>query len=530
MRVLPASLTFIIAAAVVVFGVRYGTFVASDTDPYGYVSEAEFIARGTLRIDQRFALQMPWREAEASFVPAAYRPATEPGFIVPTYPPGLPLLMALALRVTGARDAVFYVVPLLGGIMTLAIAFLGRRLCDWNGGVAAALLLATSPSFLMQVVQPVSDVAAAAWWTIAIALALHDRTWAATLAGAAAALATLTRPNLVPLGALIAVFLLWRWRRAGLQRRATTLQRAIAFTSLFAAGCLAVAAINHYLYGSPLRSGYAPFGELYRWHHIGLNLDRYPRWLLTTQTPFIYLGLAAPWLVRDRAPVTLLLLFAAAVFGCYLPYGYFGRDEWGYLRFILPAYPALLVLGVVTGRQLLRRLIPRARLVGVIGAMFVIAIAAWQARESVRRGVLLTQPSEQRYKDVGRYIASAAPADAVFIAGLHSGSIRYYSGRLTIYYQRLHFRALDQAVDALTGQGRKVYVMVEQGEEADFRWHFATDNRHGKLDWPPSIQSTRGAADVRIYDVADRARFLAGQPVLTYDLDRLTQPPVVTQR
>ena len=55
MRVLPTGVTLIIAAGVIVFGVRYGTFVASDTGPYGYVSEAEFLARGTLQIDQRFA-------------------------------------------------------------------------------------------------------------------------------------------------------------------------------------------------------------------------------------------------------------------------------------------------------------------------------------------------------------------------------------------------------------------------------------------------------------------------------------------
>jgi hypothetical protein len=530
MRVLPTGVTLIIAAGVIVFGVRYGTFVASDTDPYGYVSEAEFLARGTLQIDQRFALQMPWRDAEASFVPAAYRQATEPGFIVPTYPPGLPLLMALALRVAGARDAVFYVVPFFGAVLIVATALLGRRLADGNIGAAAALLLATSPSFLMQVTQPVSDVPAAAWWTVALLLALYDRRWAALAAGVAAGFATLTRPNLVPLGVLIGAVLLWRWRAAAPEHRGQALRNVSGFAFAFATGCLAVAAFNQHLYGSPFRSGYGPVSELYQWHHIALNLDRYPRWLLATQTPFIYLGLATPWLIRDRSSAMVLLLFAVVVFGCYLPYGYFGRDEWTYLRFILPAYPALLVSSAMTGRELLRRFIPHARLAAIVGMAFIVALGGWQARESRQRGVLVTRQVEQRYRDVGRYIAAATPADAVVIAGLHSGSIRYYSGRLTLYYPRLHFRALDDAVDALTGQGRKVFVMVEQGEEPDFRWHFESDNQYGRLDWPPLVQTTRGGADVRVYDIADRARLRAGQPVLTYDLDRLSEPPIVTQR
>jgi 4-amino-4-deoxy-L-arabinose transferase-like glycosyltransferase len=530
MRVFPASITVALAVAVFVFGVRYGTFVAADTDPYGYVSEAEFIARGTLRIDQRFALDMPWREAEASFIPVAYKEGTRPGFIVPTYPPGLPLVMALTLRFTNAREAVFYVVPLFGALLIVATAWLGRSAAGWNVGAAAALLVATSPSVLLQVTQPVSDVPAAAWWTVALLFALDERKWAAGVGGAAAALATLTRPNLFPLGGVLVVFLMWRWRRAEGSRRSQALRNVIVFLTIFASGCLTVAAFNQYLYGSPLRSGYAPFSELYQWHHVALNLDRYPRWLLTTQSPFIYLGLAAPWLLGHRAPAMLLLAFAAVVFCCYLPYGYFGRDDWGYLRFILPAYPALLVSSAIAGRAVLQRAIDRPRFVAIAGAAFVAALAAWQVRESVQRGVLLTHQIDQRYKAVGRYVASGTPTDAVVIAGLHSGSIRYYSDRLTIYYQRLHFRALDHAVAALTARGRKVYVMLEHGEEADFRWHFATDNDYGKLDWPAQVQTNRGTVDVRIYDTADRTPFLAGQPVLTYDMDRLTDKPVVTQR
>ncbi len=135
-------------------------------------------------------------------------------------------------------------------------------------------------------------------------------------------------------------------------------------------GCLAVAAINQYLYGSPFRFGYEPVEVLYQLANAGPNLDRYPRWLVQTQTPFILLALAAPFFAfsrRQRSPlfavdrVVLLLSVAAVVWLSYLFYLPFGRDEWTYLRFLLPAYPPLLVLSVAVTIEVLGLAIARDR-------------------------------------------------------------------------------------------------------------------------------------------------------------------------
>ncbi len=524
------SVAVILFAAIGVFsvGVHYGTFAAADTDPYGYISEAELMARGALRVDQRFALTMPWRKAELSFIPTAFKEATTPGFIVPTYPPGLPLVMAAALRITNARDAVFYVVPVLGAMIVCATAVLGWKLRSELVGASAAVLLATSPSFVLQVTQPVSDVPAAAWWTLSVILALHAAPWAPPLAGAAAALAILTRPNLVPLAGVLVAFYLWRVLRADVSRRRAEMWRTVWFSVPILAGCVAVGAINDYLYGSPLRSGYAPLQELYRWEHVMPNLDRYPRWLLTTQSPFIYLGFVAPFLTRVKSQSWLLLAFAGLVILLYIPYGYFERDNWGYLRFLLPAYPALIVLSLLAGVALVGRVVPDARRSVIVTIIFVIVLAGWQSYESVRRNTLGLRHVEQRYVDVGRYIAAGMPSDAVLIAALHSGSIRYYSARVTIYYPNLHFTELDRAVAALIAMGRRPYFVLEQGEEPHFRWHFGSNNELGRLDWPPLVQSTRGAR-VHIYDPADRPRFLAGLPIVTYDMGNV-EKPIITRK
>jgi hypothetical protein len=78
-----ASILVLLAAiATATVGVRFGTFAAADSDPYGYVSQADLMARGSLRVDQRFASTMPWPAPELTFSPPGYRP-TPDGFIVP---------------------------------------------------------------------------------------------------------------------------------------------------------------------------------------------------------------------------------------------------------------------------------------------------------------------------------------------------------------------------------------------------------------------------------------------------------------
>ena len=46
--------------AVVVVGLRWGTFAASSVDAYGYVSQAALWTRGTLRVEQPFVANVSW--------------------------------------------------------------------------------------------------------------------------------------------------------------------------------------------------------------------------------------------------------------------------------------------------------------------------------------------------------------------------------------------------------------------------------------------------------------------------------------
>jgi hypothetical protein len=517
-----------VAASAAAFGVAYGTFAAADTDPYGYVGQAELIAGGSLRLDVRFGLEMPWPAADSSFAPPGFTVSEPRGFAVPTYSTGLPLVMAAFQRLAGRREAVFYVVPLLGALAVWMTAWLGVRLHNALTGFLAAALLSTSPSFLYQITQPVSDVPAAAWWTASLALAVRPGALAALGAGAAAAMAVLTRPNLVPLAALIGAYFAWDLWRPSRRDARVALRRLALFAAGLAPGCLAVAAINFYLFGSPLRSGYGPLNELYAWTSVLPNLGRYSRWLVETESPLILLALATPWLWRGgwstpaseqtrvmRREVFLLLGCALLVFGSYLPWGVF--ENWDFLRFLLPAFPPLIVLSVIVLAEALRSLPWRRSVAMATTVGLVTCWAAWQAREAVNRGATTLQQVERRYVDVSRYIAFALPPNSAFIAGLHAGSIRYHAGRTTLNFGRLDRESLDAAVEGLRARGYHPYIAIEAGEEPAFRERFGKHNRLGAIDWPPMANTSHGVS-VRIYEPVDRDRYLAGEPIGISDM------------
>ena len=198
----------ITALAVVGLGFWKGAFVAGGADSYGYLSQARLWAHGTLQIEQPIMTAVSWPFSDMSLAPLGYRPAPHGPFIVPVYAPGLPMVMAVFERVAGS-EAVFYVVPLLGGVAVWATYLMGTMIAGPMVGLAAAVLLATSPVFLYQLMSPMSDVPVTAWWALCLALLPFKRRAATLAAGLLAGIAILTRPNLVPILCVPGLFLLW---------------------------------------------------------------------------------------------------------------------------------------------------------------------------------------------------------------------------------------------------------------------------------------------------------------------------------
>ena len=517
------------AAGAACTGVAWGTWSAGSADAYGYVSQALLWMRGGPIQAEPLASVVPWPQPEWSLSPLGYRPGLQPGTIVPTYAPGLPLTMALAAAI-GGPAAVYLVVPLLGAAAVWCTYLLGRRYAGGASGAAAAVLLAASPAFLYQVVQPMSDVPVTAWWLLALWGASANRPFTA---GCGTALAVLTRPNLAPAAAVVtsAVVLHAYARRAGTGAAArSAAAAAVAFLAPVGAAVLFLAWLHTALYGSPFASGYGTAAELFAAANIAPNAVRYTRWLVDTHTPLILFCLAAPFAGRllGRARPTppqaawswLGLAFSAVIVSCYLPYAVF--DDWWYLRFLLPAIAVAFVLAMGIWVRFVLPM-PTAWRIAVMTAGIVL-LATFYVATARQRDAFQLRRLESRYAAAGAFASKSLPAGAILISMQQSGSLRLYGGRQTIRFDNIDPRGLDAAVQFLERSGRRPYFVLEAWEEDQFKDRFAPHSPLGRLDWPHMAEVGR-PMKVRFYDPRDRARFLAGEAVATWR-DRSGMPAV----
>ena len=521
-RVDATVITSLAATWVAAAGLLWGTWSVGGADAYGYISQAALWLQGTLVIEQPLALAATWPDADWTLAPLGYRPGLDPGTIVPVYPPGLPLVMA-ALQAFAGPAGVFLAVPLLGAVAVIGTSVLATRLGGVVAGAYAALLLAASPTMNFAVMWPMSDVPAAAWWVLALVGVSGREAGASILAGLAAGLAVLTRPNLVGLAVVPACYLVWRiWTTDGDRRR--ELARAGWYVGFVTAASLGIAVINTGLYGSSLESGYGDLDPMFAWSRGPSNLAGFVWRPLAVEPVLSVMALAGivigvrrsePRHTRALTWVAVALITALA--SSYVLYYTF--PEWWYLRLLLPVYPFAAVLGGVAAAWGSRVAVERWRVprVAFLGALAVVIVLVGLAK-SVNRDVYRQRQYEVRYEAVGRYVAAELPDNAILLAFHQSGSLRHYAGRMTLRFDVLAPDSLDTALATLRARGLCPFFVVEDGEVDLFRRRFGDRSAVGRIDWPP-VAAIDGPVGVRIFDPADRGRWLEGVSVETRSID-----------
>ena len=525
-----------LAAVAFVLGVswRWGAFAIGGSDSHCYAGQARMFAEGRLALPPPVALPVPWPNAAATFAPSGFAPGPADGS-VPLCAGGLALLMAAALTI-GGDPAIFLVVPLMGALTVWSTFVLGRRLVSPAVGAASAWLVACSPIFLNQVIQPMSDVPATALWTASLAVALgvaesrdkdpsaaleahEDRrpastwrwtfstwrsprsTWRRTsvlrvLAGLLAGAAITMRPNLAPLAVVPLLFALP-------SRRAV-----VATVGGLVPGVGVVAFLQAAIYGSPLRSGYGDLGQLFSVSHVAANLVNYPAWLALAHSPVLALGLLAPFVVRRRAAAWILMVFVLAVVAAYLPYVPFA--DWWYSRFLLPGLPVLVVLMVAVLARATRRM-PAPKDAAAL-ALVAAAIGWFWLTRANDLAVFRIKALEQKYVELGRLASTRLPAQAIVLAAQPAGSVRYYARLPTLSWDAIDPAWLDRVLDECRSRGLVPYFAIESWETDAFRSHFKDQSALASLDWPPRAVLGRV---ISLYDPADRARYLAGEQIPT---------------
>ena len=497
------------AIALATFGVVRGTWTVGGSDSSCYALMAQAMASGRLQPTSALAVEAPWPDASRTLAPGGFIPSpVRPGAASPICAPGLSVLMAPMAAVFGP-DAIFWLIPLSGALLVVSAFVIARTLAGGLAGVTAAILTATSPIVLFQVVQPMNDVLAAALWIAALALLIGTpfasapdptvdrKSWLRpVVSGILIGLAIMVRPNLAPLALVLAMV-------PSIFKRPHPV-RSMAMMAVAALPGVAVMLwLNDALYGGALASGYGDAARLFSAAHIQDNLTNFGRALLETQYLIPLLGVTAPIVFAgDKRKLSLVVLVAAAlVIAIYLLYQPF--PEWWYLRFLIPALVLLLILSSAVAVEMAAR----ARMGGVIPIVAVL-LAILGTRAARDRQAFELQRLEGRYRDTAALVTDRLPANAVLITVWQSGSMRFHAGREAVLWDSLDPAWLDRSIAWLAGRGLQPYLLFERREEAEFRARFRGASALGGLDWPPRLDLNR---QVRIYDPADRARFLSGE-------------------
>ena len=185
------------------------------------------------------------------------------------------------------------------------------------------------------------------------------------------------------------------------------------------------------MYGSPFVSGYGGLSEIYQWRHLPLNLQQYPArfvdahaWLTPVGLAAVLIPVRALWpSVRERSALALVAIFVASLIAPHLFYD----PVHGQLRFFLPALPFL-----ASGTAVVALFFARP---GWRGALVGLTLAAYGANVVYQAG--LDVRSERKYSAAGEAARARSERGSILFAMQHSGSARYYAGRMTLRYDLL---------------------------------------------------------------------------------------------
>ncbi len=502
----------VLAMAVAATSAVFGAHVAGGADASGYVSQSRLWAEGRMRVEGPDLVPADWPASGWLVAPLGYAPSHVAGALGPTYAPGLPWLMAAGAAVMGEAGRYLWT-PLFVGLLVWGTFLLARRDAPPLVALAAALLVATSPPVLFAAMQTMSDIPAAALWLGALLALTSPRAGSALGSGALAATALIVRPNLALVAGAVwmADFAANSGRHPvepttlanGDNRRARVI-RAAQFAAPVALAAGAVAAVNTAFWGSPVASGYGATSDLFLAANVPDNLARVWRWTVETRGYWCVIGIIAlPWILvsQDRRRAWPAAALVGAVVASYLVYAVF--EEWWYLRFYLPAWPVLASAAMLVTWRMLKRWSDDGAAVAVAAAACMFGAGA--VKDAAASGTFGLWKAEQRYAAVAAFVQANAPERAVMLAVQHSGAITYYTRRAIARWDYVEPGGLDAFCLRLLADGREVWLVVDDWEEAGFRRRFVSETR-GHLEWAPLGEARVGTARVRVYDLTTPTR------------------------
>ncbi len=404
-RLFRLSFFVLLAAAFCVYAYNRRRFIGA-CDWYGYFQLGRLFGEGRVFLDVPFS-----SETYPSLVPLGFY--AEGARIIPQYPPGYPLLLGIA----SWFGAELFVTPVAGVVSIALIYRAAREFAERWIALAVAAVWAFIPIVVYGGTEVMSDLVAVIPVLGSYLLYRKGRLRTSALV---LGMAFWVRPT----NALYALVF------AGVLLRDRNLLRYVLWTLPTAA---VYAVYNAALYGAPWITGYGsfahdlatrvfwPFLSYYLWHTF-LQFAPF--------TPFILVGL-----IRGRRSENLFLAAWAAAYLLFYCFWISGGNAWWWTRFLLPGYPALLLLaaqGLQQTADWLRRwrdtaAVRRASVAALVlftAGAIVFAIELGQSR--TYRGLWSASKGRDYYQLV-RATDELAPAGAYVGSVELCGSFRIYS-------------------------------------------------------------------------------------------------------
>jgi hypothetical protein len=471
---------FFIAAVLIYYGWLLGTnlcTVAGGSDSSGYLNFARRLRNGPL--------VEPVKTVEALGLSEEFRPLFQPiGFtrgprsqtIAPAYPPGLPLHMAALAAILGWKIGPFLVSPLAALAGLFLIYGLARQLgLSRPLSLVGGCVLAAFPAYLFIAVQPLSDVLASFWGMSAVLAALLSRKRAgwAWAAGAAFGLGVLVRPS----NMLILFPLLWALP-----------SKPKIFLKFFFGGFFfgfVQFFFNRVLYGSVFTTGYREEAAgAFAIRNFPTLFLFFGRWLSRMLTPLV--PLAWPALIADRNVPRrdrLLLVFWFAPFlifyGLYQPF-----ESWTFVRFFLPALPALILSALLLLRDGTNYALEKIRaarfrdsktreilawIPRVMAGLLVVLVVHAEIGQVKKLKLLDVDEFESVYEQSCLAVKGRLPETSILVSGQLSGALTFYTHFPICLWDSLRPQSffLLQQKAALRGWG--LYALLFPSEEKEFQ-------------------------------------------------------------
>ncbi len=155
---------------------------------------------------------------------------------------------------------------------------------------------------------------------------------------------------------------------------------------------------------------------LFSLSHIPINIERYGVWLVQSQTPLAVVGIAALllplkwiWPTREQRQAALLLgACVVVVWALYLIYMPF--EAWWFLRFLLPAWPAM-CLGAAA---VVVRIAQTRGISGRVAACAILAVVgAHNLYYASTHGAFPSGEGDHRYVSIAKMVEQATDPAAV---------------------------------------------------------------------------------------------------------------------